>query len=428
VNVDLTKRQLSDATATPGALPLDRAGRALGAALLAMLYAVPLTVTWTVAGVHIAIGVSYFLAFLLGLRRRAWPLARTDADIGFAAYALAACIAVLFAVDATSDPIPLKKLALIPLAHVAAAVLTHANRARTALRLFVFAMAATTLVASIEFLLSREGGDRLQATSHYMTFSGLMILALPMAATAAAVGPRRVRIPYAAAALVLGVGLLLTFTRGAWIGIVVGLCAVIARLRKRLLLLVPPVLLLLFLALPTEFQDRALSSFDLSFGPNADRIQMWRVGVSMWRENPWTGVGLGDLQVIYNDHVPNALDDARVYGHLHNVWLQVLASMGLIGLIAFAWLIFSISRVFWRSGARTPDPELRALAMGAWGSFWAFLTMGLFEWNFGDVEVTIAVYWLVGVLQAVASAAHADAPRPHEADESRSTATLAARG
>ncbi|UCE03482.1 MAG: O-antigen ligase family protein [Candidatus Latescibacterota bacterium] len=400
--MDLSKRQLSHATAPAASLPSDRAGRALGIALLAMLYAVPLTVTWSVAGVHIAIGVAFFLVLVHGLWRRAWPLARTDADLGFAAYALAACIAVLFAVDATSDPIPLKKLALIPLAHVAAAVFMHSHRARTALRLFVFAMAATTLVASIEFLLWREGRERLQATSHYMTFSGLMILALPMAATAAAIGPRRPRLAYAAAALVLGGGLLLTFTRGAWIGIVVGLCAVIARLRRRLLLFVPPVLLLLFLALPSEFQDRALSSFDLSFGPNADRIQMWRVGMSMWRENPWTGVGLGDLQVIYNDHVANAAEDARVYGHLHNIWLQVLASMGLLGLVAFAWLIFSIGRIFWRGGARSRDPELRALAMGAWGSFCAFLTMGLFEWNFGDVEVTITLYWFVGVLQALA--------------------------
>ena len=42
--------------------------------LLAMLYAISLTVTWTVAGVHIAIGVGAFLAIVLGiLQRRLHP-------------------------------------------------------------------------------------------------------------------------------------------------------------------------------------------------------------------------------------------------------------------------------------------------------------------------------------------------------------------
>jgi O-antigen ligase len=119
----------------------------------------------------------------------------------------------------------------------------------------------------------------------------------------------------------------------------------------------------------------------------------------MWREHPWTGVGLGDLAPIYRDHAPAEAE--RIYGHLHSVWVHVLATMGLVGVAALAWLMIGFGRIVWRSAARPSDPELRGLALGAWGSFWAFQAMGLFEWNFGDVEVTIMLYWLLGVTQAI---------------------------
>jgi hypothetical protein len=41
-----------------------------------------------------------------------------------------------------------------------------------------------------------------------------------------------------------------------------------------------------------------------------------------------------------------------------------------------------------------------AIALGIWGGFVGFTIMGLFEWNFGDVEVTIALCFLAGTALA----------------------------
>jgi hypothetical protein len=78
----------------------------------------------------------------------------------------------------------------------------------------------------------------------------------------------------------------------------------------------------------------------------------------------------------------------------------VLATMGALGILAFGWLMLQGGRIVHAAHAAA-TPELRALALGGWGSFWAFQTMGLFEWNFGDVEVTIAFYFLLGVFAAL---------------------------
>ena len=54
--------------------------RVLDRALLCMLYAIPLTITWTIAGVHIAIGVGAGFALLLALASRRNPLRRAGAQ------------------------------------------------------------------------------------------------------------------------------------------------------------------------------------------------------------------------------------------------------------------------------------------------------------------------------------------------------------
>lgn len=368
--------------------------------VLGMLYAVPLTVSWTVAGVHIALGVAAILAIVHATLVRTWPLIRTPADLPFLAFALASVLAAVFAVESASNPWALKKLLLIPVVHLTATVLGSESRARRGLRLYVLSLSVTALVAIILFLTTpREPLARLSSTTHYMTFSGQVLLAWPLAATAAWGSRGRVRLMYFLASAILLFALLLTQTRSAWLGSAVAVCALLARYRRRLLLWVPVALLATFLLVPESYRTRAVSSFDPKFHSNANRLEMWRVSLVMWRKHPWTGVGLGDLQRVYADYAPAG---ARAHGHMHNNWMHILTTTGAIGLLAFAWLMVACARMVWRAGIPGPVSELGALGAGGWGSFWGFHTMGLFEWNFGDVEVTIAFYFLIGVLFATA--------------------------
>jgi len=379
------------------AAPVSRWRERTEAGLAASLYAIPLTVSWTVAGAHFAAGLAAALALLLGGCWRRWPVVRTRADYAFLAFAVAACLAALFALPPTSDPVPLKKLLLIPIVHLVACTLVPPQRARTALRLYVGAVALTAALASTLFLLQHHPmGDRLRSTTHYMTLSGLLVLAWPMAVAVAARGPHRRLYALATAALTLA--LVLTLTRGAWLSLPVAVVAMLARTRPRWLYLVPGLMLASYFLLPPAYRERLRTSFDPTYTSNSDRLQMWQTGLAMWRDRPVTGVGLGDLQPLYRTYAPPGVE--RVYGHLHNNWVHVLATMGTLGILAFGWLMLQGGRIVHAAHAAA-TPELRALALGGWGSFWAFQTMGLFEWNFGDVEVTIAFYFLLGVFAAL---------------------------
>ena len=378
--------------------PRGRAGVERG--LLAMLYAVPLTVAWTVAGVHIALGVGAAFACVWGLLHRRVPLARTAADAGWCAWALALVVACAAAAPETRTWMPLKKVPLILLVHVAALALAVPARARWGLRLVVGGISVTGLAAIVHFtLVPHADTERLRGTTHYMTFAGLLLLALPLAAAGACALRGRARVAYAAALAVLGLGLLLTFTRGAWLGAVLAFGLVLWRLRPRQAALLPVGVLLVLVLLPGAYRERALSAFDPAHPTNRDRQRLWRAGVEIWRDHPWTGVGLGDLKPVYERY---ARDGAgRAHGHLHSNWIQILASMGSLGIVAFLSLQILLARLLWRASTAAADAEQHALTVGAWAAFWGFHVMGLFEWNWGDVEIAIALYFMLGACSAV---------------------------
>jgi O-antigen ligase len=373
--------------------------------VLGSLYAVPLCLAWSVALAHLALGAAALAALVLGVRYRTWILRRTPADPALLGFAASWVLAAALAVDRAGSIVPLKKLLLLPILHLGAAVFATGSRARNALRLFVGGIAMTALVVLLQFLLvPHPSTDRLRGLTHYMTFSGLLALALPLAAAGCAGARGRARLAYATALAVLAVSLVVGMTRSAWLGSVAAAAAMLARARPRWALAAPVAAGLVFLVLPSAYRARAVSSFDLAHPDNVERLRLWRAGLDMWRDHPWTGVGLMDLKPLVIQY--ERAGSGPVHGHLHDNWIQIAATTGVIGLVAYGWLMVALGALAWRAGSAAPDRESRALGLGVWGAFVAFQVAGLFEWNFGDVEITIALYFLAA--SALASAARWD--------------------
>jgi O-antigen ligase len=201
-----------------------------------------------------------------------------------------------------------------------------------------------------------------------------------------------------------------TFTRSAWLGLFVA-CAVLLGVTRPLGLVALAVLGVAawFLA-PGAWGARLHSVVDPANLWNQQRVYMWEAGVRRFHDHPLTGVGLQDLHALYDQYrSPDAVERA---GHLHNAYVQIAASMGLVGLAAFAWLYTSLLRTAWaglRVGARRSarverGAEGSALAagvrIGVTAALVGFLVAGLFEWNFGDEELLYHLYTLVGIAWA----------------------------
>jgi putative inorganic carbon (HCO3(-)) transporter len=267
---------------------------------------------------------------------------------------------------------------------------------------------------------------------HYMTFAGQLLLFVSLATGIALLaGERRVRFAALAAAALGAAALAATYTRSSWLGLAAALIVMLALTRPRWLPALAIVIIALVMFSPGHFRARLVSVFDPQNVWNRERTYMWSAGVRIFRDHPITGVGLQDLHAVYDRYRPP--ESSERAGHLHSVPVQIAASMGMVGLAAFAWLYGAL---LW-SAARDLRAACRARGLGAGvrlgvtAALAGFLVAGLFEWNFGDEELLYPLFVMVGIAWAARDwdAAHAQAPRALDpAPAGAGTSALAAEG
>ena len=231
---------------------------------------------------------------------------------------------------------------------------------------------------------------------HYMTASGLVMGVMVLAAARLAFRavplkpPSRadlVRLGGLAAALAALVvplsawALLLSRTRNAWLGTVVGL-AVVALLRApRALLLVPAGMAAVLILRPAPVMNR-LTVMDAS---SRDRYYMWQAGIDMILDKPVFGQGPGMILIRYPGYRWSEAPNPQT-PHLHDNALQIAAERGLPCLALWLWLVAAAMADAYREARRgLSGPGW--VAGGTLAVMSAVMTAGLFEYNFGDSEV-----------------------------------------
>jgi len=230
--------------------------------------------------------------------------------------------------------------------------------------------------------------------SHYMTYSGWLLLVVLVLVAELVLAPRR-RLWLGIPAVLGASALLLSFTRNAWVGLAAGLLLLAVLWRRRLLLVYPVVAVALLVVLPRTVVERAISTVDLRQPANYDRLCMLISGVQMVRDHPWTGVGPGTVSRVYSLYRRDDAPRWRV-PHLHNNVLQLAAERGLLGAAAYLWLVGAFALGAWRSAA-SGKGAMRTAAAACLVAVTGITVAGLFEYNFWDAEIQYLPLALLGV-------------------------------
>jgi O-antigen ligase len=243
--------------------------------------------------------------------------------------------------------------------------------------------------------------------THYMTYSGLIMLVLAAAVARLLFYPAQ-RIWPGIAIPALAVALTATQTRNAYLGALAALGCLLALRNIRWVLAVPVVVVVFLVLAPAGIRDRAFSMFDLADPSNRDRLQMLVMGRQMVRDHPWLGVGPEMVGRVYGEYLQP--DPVHTYNpHLHNVPVQIAAERGLPALAAWLWFVASAAVGLFAEFRRGPAPALAAAGLGAIA---AMLVAGLFEYNFGDSEFLMLFLALITLPFAARLEALADVTRP----------------
>jgi len=170
------------------------------------------------------------------------------------------------------------------------------------------------------------------------------------------------------------------------------------------------VLCVLLVGMDAGIRARARSGFDLA--ANVGRTQIWRANVDMARERPLLGWGYGSYKYVRQPFY-DRYADVDTTAHAHNDFLQTLVDGGALALAAFVALFVRMLAVGWR-GFRTTseaDEPAHSLALATMLAIVGFLVGGLTQYNFGDAEVVIYLWFTAALSMRLATGVRAE-PSP----------------
>ncbi len=338
-----------------------------------------------------------------------WKQVRLPLWMPFAAYCLAAVLAVILAFDPGYSVKSLKKLLQILIFFWAVNSIRDAKQRDFLVLLLLASASAAALYGFYQSLMTEVTlATRVEGTmSIYMTFAGLLMLTGLLAAGRLLF--REPREPWLFAAVaVIGVCLLLTLTRQAWLGFFTGAVLLLFFWRRVWLWAIPVVLVLAFLFSPPAVKQRILSMTDLSDWTVQSRLALWRGGVQVLKDYPVTGCGFRCMDLVHKNY-PDPTGYIAKYRGMHNNVAQVAVDTGLLGLGAWVsiWVVY-----FWQLFRRYRDGVFAArerwVVFGSAAAVAGFLAGGLFEVNFYDSEVVMVLYFILALPFAAVSQAETE--------------------
>lgn len=198
------------------------------------------------------------------------------------------------------------------------------------------------------------------------------------------------RAVYALAATLTAVGVVLSYSRTAYIAILAGLAVILLLSKLRLKLLLPALALLL--VVPLLMPPAAVERFDsisIEQGERDEstdsRFEIWKEAIEQFRQHPLVGTGF---------HTSHHAEFSSREMDVHNFFLRELVEKGVLGAVILLGLIWSVTRLLWRGLAITePGSWYGGLMLGMAGAWIALLIGNSFGDRFTHYPM-IAHFWL----------------------------------
>ena len=184
--------------------------------------------------------------------------------------------------------------------------------------------------------------------------------------------------------------LLYTWSRGAWVGVMLGVMAFLLLRDRRWIALGVLGLVLLPFVLPESILDRLLSIGNMADSSTAYRVSVWiaswRMAIDFWA----LGIGYGSdaFASVYSLY---ALNGANYALHAHNFYLQMVADVGIVGLVSYILIVMSALRDITYIKR---DRMMKGFAIAFAGVLAGYLFQGIAESLWYNMRMSL-MFWIV---------------------------------
>lgn len=286
---------------------------------------------------------------------------------------------------------------------------------------FIFSAAFVSLVNCLQILVGMVDAKHARGFfSVCITFGECMSLAGVTTLLALATNrfSRRFNFLLLVALALISSSMVFALNRGAWLGFIVGSLVLTIRFPRRMIPLIAIFFLLVGAAAlqNADFRER-LSGFSLSktmsaanksvdesydtiaLYSNLQRLYIWTRGFIMLEDNLPFGVGLRNVKTHYKRLASTyESENGMIYGHQHSNFMQTFAMNGFVGLTAFFYVLIAFAKFTLNELSASADDDNPEWPKGAIAILATFVVFGLTEYAWGDQEVAMMAFFLMGLL------------------------------
>ncbi len=266
-----------------------------------------------------------------------------------------------------------------------------------------------------------SGVIRASVTLGHPDFAGIFLAMLLPVAVAKVVSQRPLvtRVLSANIVVVIALGLVVTFTRAAWAGAIVGVIVVLALRRGKfhvLPLAIGAAALVGVLALSLAIVGtspsagrgdfahailgRVASSTVANSGSVASRLNTWRDLPAVIAGRPILGWGPDTFGLVYPLY-QSSYRGGEFFDKPHQETLSVAAAEGIVGLTAYLWMLIAFARAFWRG-------RYMAGAVALFGGWVAYMVAIQFDFSWIPTAIP---FWLLTACAVVTFTPHVEPVR-----------------
>ena len=199
---------------------------------------------------------------------------------------------------------------------------------------------------------------------------------------------------------IMCVCMLLTLSRGAWLGLLFAGAVFAVLWHPQLILLAPFALVGLYFVLPETVISRFTSIGNLTDNSTSYRVYIWMGTLAMLKDYWPCGIGPGDgaFNMVYPAYSYNGI----VAPHAHNLFLQIVCDAGIAALGVFLLLLFVYFRMLCSAMSREKDPASRLLQIAFTSGVCGFLVQAMTDYSFYNYRVMF-LFWAVLALGAASA-------------------------
>jgi len=196
----------------------------------------------------------------------------------------------------------------------------------------------------------------------------------------------------------LGVQLLtmvLTLSRGGWVGLILAVAIFLVMLDRRFIILGIFGLIGLYFVLPDTIMNRLLSIGNLADSSSSYRLSIWLGTIAMLKTHWFSGIGPGTTA--FNRVYPVYSYGAAAAQHSHNLFLQLICDAGIAGIVLFVLMLFSFWRTMATSVKHAADRRLRIISIASIAAIAGFIAQGMTDYSFYNYRVTLMFWAVIGL-------------------------------